>query len=113
MHDVGTCCLEEITNADRLGARPPPRRTNLSIAGLFHASMARHEPGNSPDGTGRSSDSHRRQSINIGDDIDHSRTLRGERLSERRRKSGRLLYADAERAHILCDTREIGLAESP
>src|SRR5437588_11666594 len=95
-----------ITNADRLAGRPPPHRTNLSIAGLFRASW----PGTAPS---PSSDSHRRQSINIGDDIDHCRTLRGERLSERRRKSGRLLDADAERAHILRDAREIGLAEGP
>jgi hypothetical protein len=119
MHDVGTCCLAEITNADRLAGQSPPRRTNLSIAGLFRASMARHELGNSPDGakslqaTATSNNSNGRQSINIGDDIDHSRTLRGQRLSERRGKSGRLLHADAERAHVLCDAREIGLAEGP
>src|SRR5262245_31235499 len=60
-----------------------------------------------------SSDRHRRQSVDIGDDIDHRGTLRRKRLRERRRESRRFFDADAERAHVLCDAGEIDLAEGP
>src|SRR5690242_13652414 len=55
----------------------------------------------------------RRQSVDIGHNIDHSGPFRSERLGERRRKRRRLFDANAERAHILRNAREIDLAEGP
>ena len=60
-----------------------------------------------------SSDRHRRQSVDIGDDIDHCGTLRRERLRECRRESRSFFDTDAERAHVLRDAGKIDLAEGP
>src|SRR6516164_9766844 len=55
----------------------------------------------------------RRQSVDIGHNIDHGGPVRHQRLRKRRWKRRSLFDANAERAHILRDAREIDLAEGP
>ena len=56
---------------------------------------------------------HRRQRVDIGDDVDHGRTVSGERLRQRALDPARMLDADTERAHFLGDACKVRLAERP
>src|SRR5262249_23107562 len=54
-----------------------------------------------------------RQRVDVGEDVDHHRPVRLERLRERARDLARLLDADAYRAHVLGKAREVHLVEGP
>src|SRR4029453_3377007 len=55
----------------------------------------------------------RRERVDVGDHVDDRRAVRLQRLLDRRTELRRFLHANAERAHLLGDAREIDLAEGP
>src|ERR687887_603693 len=55
----------------------------------------------------------RRQRVDVGDHIDDCRAACPQRLREGWTDLGSLLHANAERAHLFGDAREVDLAERP
>ena len=58
-------------------------------------------------GVDHSETAERREHLDVGDDVDDDRPVGAQRPLERRGEVGRLLDADAERAHVLGDAREV------